>query len=229
MMRRLQLRATPDESLDAALLREVATLVPGALDQAVLDYRRLGDPGLDGTVPVLAVAARRDLVQGYTAALRAARLDPCLVDVDTFAIDRVRRAHDAAAGGEGDTGAVLLAHVGARSVALAVAQGGDAPVFVGDVPTAADSDPWSVARAMRSALELAGTEPAPARVLLSGGRALAPGFPEAVAACLGSTARVLDPFAGVTLGPRLRRTPVAGAAAFTVAVGLVIRGVEAAA
>ncbi len=222
MIRRLVVPASSSAGLDDAVVRAVDALVPGALDQVVLDYQIRGPAASDGTVPVLAVAARRDLVQGYTAAIRAAGLAPCLVDVDLFALDRLQRAARAP---WGDEAPVALVHAGARYAAVTVVRH-DGPAVAGDVPAGADVEPASLARAIAHALDVAWPEGCPplAGVVLSGGAARAPGLAEALGGELGCPVAVGDPFASVTLGARVDRAALAASApAFAVAAGLALR------
>src|SRR5262245_10915351 len=89
LMRRFGVQRVPDSALASIVVRQMAEILPGTLDGTVLDYQVLGQVSSDGSVPVLAVAVRRDLVQSYTATIRAAKLEPALVDVDVFRVDRV--------------------------------------------------------------------------------------------------------------------------------------------
>jgi type IV pilus assembly protein PilM len=223
MIRRLLVQAPGPAGLDDAVVRAMDALVPGALDQVVLDYQTLAPVATDGAVPVLAVAARRDLVQGYSAAIRAAGLAPCLVDVDVFALDRLHRASRQPRCEEAP---VALVHVGARYAAVTVVRG-DAPVVAADdVPAGAGVEPASLARAIARALDVGWPEDRArlAGVVVSGGAARAPGLGEALTGELGCVVRVVDPFASVTLGAGVdRATLAARAPAFAVAVGLALR------
>lgn len=222
MTRRLTVHASVRAQLDAVVVREVAPHIPAPLEQTVLDYQVLGPPGTDGALPVLAVAARRDLVQSYTAAIRAAGIEPSAVDVDVFALDRLQRALHR---GVDDT---VVVHVGARYAAVSRLRSGG-PLCVADVPAGPGVDPEALARAVERALAMFSPDPAalPAGMVLSGGAASAPGLTAAFAGRFGCSVAVLDPFAGVTLPARTDRAMHAsGGPAFAVAVGLALRPPE---
>jgi type IV pilus assembly protein PilM len=225
VMRRLAVQRVPDSLLASIVVRQMAELIPGTLDGTVLDYQVLGPVSSDGTVPVLAVAVRRDLVQSYTATIRAAQLEPALVDVDVFAIDRLLRAdrHAWPAGV-----ALTLVHAGARSAAVSVL-GTDGPTPVADVPAGPEVGVEELASAVERALDRVWAEPTGSprgRVVLSGGAATE--LAAALSPRLAVPVEVLDPFADLVLGPQVDRALLASAApAFAVAVGLALRCPEA--
>ena len=222
MMRRLTVRGATRAELDAAVVREVGAHVPAPLEQTVLDYHLLGPPAPDGAVAVLAVAARRDLVQSYTAAIRAAGVEPAAVDVDVFALDRLLREFHR------DDGEVVLVHAGARYAGISRLRS-DGPLWVADVPTGADVEPDALARAVDRSLDLFSPEaPAPpVGVLLSGGVASAPGLAPAFAARFACPVEVIDPLARIAARRRVDRGPEGSCGpAFAVAVGLALRPPE---
>jgi type IV pilus assembly protein PilM len=225
VMRRFDVQPVLDSPLASIVVRRMAELLPGTLDGTVLDYQVLGPASSDGSVPVLAVAVRRDLVLSYTAAIRAAGLEPTLVDVDVFALDRLlragRREWPAAV-------AVALVHAGARSAAVSVL-GADGPIPVADVPAGPEVGAEELASAVERALDLSWPEPAGSRrvrVVLSGGAAI--DLAATLSRRLAIPIEVLDPFGSVVLGPRVDRALLASAGpAFAVAVGLALRRPEA--
>jgi len=219
MMRRIPVQAPPGAHLDALVVRAASALVPDALDHAVLDYQVVGAAGPDATRCVLVVAARRDLVRSVTTAIRAAGLEPCGLDVDVFALDRLHR--------DGRDGApALLVHVGARRADVIFAAA-DGPVLVGDVPLDAGRiDAPSLAREVHRLIDLSPIEPAvpPRGVVLSGGAAMADGLGAALVRRLGCPVALVAPFRSAGLGPRVDRDALARSApAFAVAMGLALR------
>src|SRR5262245_3207585 len=225
VMRRFAVQPVPDSPLASIVVRLMAELLPGSLAGTVLDYQVLGPVSSDGSVPVLAVAVRRDLVQSYTATIRAAQLEPALVDVDVFAVDRVLRA-DRHVWPAGVT--VTLVHAGARSAAVSVL-GADGPTLIADVPAGPEVGMEGLATAVERALDLFSAGPTGARsvrVVLSGGAATE--LAAALSRRLAIPIDVLDPFAGLVLGPQVDRALLASAApAFAVAVGLTLRRSDA--
>jgi len=212
MMRQLTVRADGAAARDAEVVRAVTAHIPAPLEQTVLDYRPLASLSSDDTGRVLVVAARRELVQSYTAAARAAGVEPAVVDVDVFAIARLVR------GRHTPPGDVVIVHAGARYAGISRLQAG-VPHWIGDVPVEAGMEPDVLARTVDRALALfSPEEPAPpGAVLLSGGMVAAPGMVQAFAARFGCLAELIDPFAGAR----------GGGPEYTVAVGLAVDPPEA--
>lgn len=98
---RLPLIEDPAE-LDTAVRFQVEEQLPMPLDQAVLDHRVVSRfSGEDGTrgMEVIAVAARRDMVETLLGSVRAAGLRPIGVDLSAFALIRALTG-DSAAGAD---------------------------------------------------------------------------------------------------------------------------------
>jgi type IV pilus assembly protein PilM len=223
MVRRLALEAAAGSHLDALVVRHVAAHLPVPLEQTVLDYDVAGTATGGSDRPqaqVRAVAVRRDLVQSYTAALRAAALEPSFVDVDLFAVERIRRV----------PGTAVLVHVRAHSATIAVLAS-DGPHVAGDVPAGPDIQPDALARAVARSLELlpSGVVPPHPLVLLSGDAAAAADVTAAFSSEMGLRVEVVDPFAEVVVASRLDSAILqTDAPGFAVAVGLALRCLEAA-
>jgi type IV pilus assembly protein PilM len=222
MMRQLTVQGGGKAQCDAAVVRDAAAHIPAPLEQTVLDYQLLGPQGRDGAVPVLVVAVRRDLVQSYTAAVRAGGVEPSEVDVDVFAIARLVRPRHAAADD------VVLVHAGARYAGI-IQLHGNALLWIGDVPVDDALAPETLAGAVEHARDLFSPDASapPAAVLLSGGVAATSGLAPAFAARFGCPVEVIDPLAGLTAHRGVRRAvDDAGGPAFAVAAGLALRPPE---
>ena len=69
---------------------EATQFVPYALDDVNLDFEVVGPSGLNpDDYEVLAVACRREIVEDYVAVIEAAELEPEIIDIDTYALERV--------------------------------------------------------------------------------------------------------------------------------------------
>lgn len=120
VMRTLELpNLTDAKELDAAVRFQAQENIPMPLDQAVLDYQRLGNVQTpDGErARVVLVAARRDMVERLLGAVRAAGLRPDGIDLSAFAMIRALDVNTQ----EGE-GGVLYINVGGMTN-LAVADG----------------------------------------------------------------------------------------------------------
>jgi type IV pilus assembly protein PilM len=221
MVRRLTVAAAAGAALDAAVVAAAAAVVPDGVEHAVLDYHVLR--ATDRATDVLVVAARRELVRGYTDAVRAAGLEPAAVDVDVLAVQRAWVA--AAAAG---VAPVVLLRIGARGISAALLRG-EVPTIGGDVPALAAVDADTLGAAVVRAVDLLLPDPAERRctVVVWGTAARVAALAPVLEAHLRCPVAVLDPFVAWPLAPRLRRVvPVAAGPGFAVAAGLALRVVE---
>ncbi|CAN5548439.1 type IV pilus assembly protein PilM [soil metagenome] len=108
------------EDLKSAIGFEAQDHIPMPLDEAVLDYVVLGPHEENQDVDrIMIVAAQRDMIGGFTAAIREAGLRPVGVDVKALSLMR-----SALPGSFFDEGAALLMDVSAEITSLVVSQGG---------------------------------------------------------------------------------------------------------
>lgn len=86
--RYLQLPKMPEEELIGVLRLEAEEYVPYNIDDVYLDSDILGPAVSDGGAPkvdVLLVAARKDMIHDHAEMVRAAGIQPTMVDLDSFA------------------------------------------------------------------------------------------------------------------------------------------------
>jgi type IV pilus assembly protein PilM len=221
MVRRVDALTLPGEPLEAAVVRAATAIVPDAAERAVLDFQPLGPTRPDGSQEVMLVAARRELVQSFTGAVRAAGLEPWRLDVEPFALDRMYRRSE-----EPGSDPVALVHLGARYSSISVLRG-EATSFVGDVPgVASGGDVVSVADEVRRALALFWHGPAvPLRgAVLSGGGCSRPGIAAALESRLDCRVSMAAPFRRLEVGPRVDRVQLERLGpALAVTAGLALR------
>ena len=202
MVRRVEAHTLPGEPLEAAVVRAASAIVPDAAERAVLDFQTLGPTRPDGSQEVMLVAARRELVQSFTGAVRAAGLEPRRLDVEPFALDRMYRRSE-----EPSSAPVALVHLGARYTSISVLRG-EATAFVGDVPgVCSGGDVVSVAEEVRRALGLFWHGPTVplGGAVLSGGGCSRPGIAAALESRLDCPVSVVAPFRRLEVGPRVDR------------------------
>ncbi len=98
VVRTLRMPLIEDEKeLDTAVRFQAQDHIPMPLDQAVLDHQvvaRENGEGGDRHMDVVAVAARRDMVNGLIAALRKAGLKPASIDLSAFGMIRALTASE---------------------------------------------------------------------------------------------------------------------------------------
>ena len=224
MVRRVDARTLPGEPLEAAVVRAATAIVPDAAERAVLDFQTLGPTRPDGSQEVMLVAARRELVQSFTGAVRAAGLEPRRLDVEPFALDRMYRRSE-----EPSSAPVALVHLGARYTSISVLRG-EATAFVGDVPGALSGDDVaSLADEVRRALGLFWHGPAVplGGAVLSGGGCSRPGIAAALESRLDCPVSMAMPFRALEVGPRVDREQLERLGpALAVTAGLALRSLS---
>jgi type IV pilus assembly protein PilM len=109
-----------EEDLKSAIGFEAQDHIPMSLDEAVLDYVVLG-PQTEGSDldRILVVAAHREMLEGYTTAVKGGGLRPAGMDVKALSLTR-----STAPEGFFDEEATLLLDVGTELSSLVVVQGG---------------------------------------------------------------------------------------------------------
>lgn len=215
-------------------------------DYAVVDEKAGANPPL---LEILLVAARRQMVDDFLAALTAARLSPRDIDVGALAL--LRLLPPAAAG----DGATVLVHAGNGLSTILIVAGGAPrlvrfiPVSVGEVARKLGYAVAEVAAALEGAeppevlagwgtrLEAEirssagyyqgqpGAEPVEA-VVLSGPGARLPGLADRLRENLGVPVSVLNPLEKVNVPEKFRPQLVPTAPDFGVSIGLARRGLE---
>ena len=138
-----------EEDLKSAISFEAQDHIPMALDEAVFDYVVLG-PQAEGSDldRILVVAAHREMIGRYIAAIRAGGLRPAGIDVKALSLTR-STLPDAFF----DEGATLLLDVATELTNLVVVQGGS-PTLTRFIPIGLDD----LVRAVSEAASLSGEE-----------------------------------------------------------------------
>ncbi|MEU4608248.1 type IV pilus assembly protein PilM [Kribbella sp. NPDC023972] len=136
LVRQLDLDWMPPADFRKAIRYQVADTLPVPVEEANLDYHVLEELELPGEKPgetrrvvrILLVAATRDVVDGFVAAIRAAGLRPVRADLRPFALIRLTNAHL-----DPDAPTEAIIDIGADTVAVTVHSGGR-PQFVRMIP-----------------------------------------------------------------------------------------------
>jgi type IV pilus assembly protein PilM len=76
IVKKVVLPAQSAHGIDSAVLSEASHLIPDSLDNVNLDYQVIDTIEDGNKMEVLVVAVKRDIINSYTAAIRAAGLDP---------------------------------------------------------------------------------------------------------------------------------------------------------
>ncbi len=116
-------------AIDAAVLAEASHLIPDSLDNVNLDFQVIDWIEDGNKMEVLVVAVKKEIINSYTEAIRAAELEPVLVDVDYFALENMFELNYDIPEGH----PVGLVNIGARYSSINILKGGRS-TFTGDVP-----------------------------------------------------------------------------------------------
>jgi type IV pilus assembly protein PilM len=128
VVRQVDLPYLPDHELRQSLEFQAAEYIPIPIEQAILDFHVLEHYQTDGgqrLSRVLLVAAQRTMVETVVNAVRAAKLEPVMVDLDAFAVMRALSPQGAVAGSAGE----MLIDIGASVTNIVVHEAGT-PRFV---------------------------------------------------------------------------------------------------
>lgn len=142
IVRLLNFPRMEEEDLKSAISFEAQDHIPMALEEAVLDYVVLG-PQAEGSDldRILVVAAHKEMLEGYTSAVRAGGLRPAGVDVKALSLTRSTRPETFF-----DEEATLLLDAGTEITNLVVVQGGG-PTLTRFIPIGLDDFVRSVSEA----------------------------------------------------------------------------------
>jgi len=197
VVRQLEMpRISEQSERDAAVRFQTAEAVAMPLEEAVVDYRTVGEVATgDETVKdrIVVVAARRTMLESLLAAVRHAGLKPDGIDLNAFALVRTL-----AGGTLGDGSARAYCHLGAVTN-LAVALG-DACLFTRPLSASYGEGSFSdLGEELRLSIEYHLAQPnAPAvgDVVLSGPGAEVEGIADKLSDLVGLPVSVADPLGG---------------------------------
>ncbi len=120
---------TGTAAVEAAVLAEAGHLIPDSLDNVHLDFQVIDWIEAGNKMEVLVVAVKKEIINSYTEAIRAADLEPVLVDVDYFALENMFELNYDAV----ESHPVALINIGARYSSINILKSGRS-TFTGDVP-----------------------------------------------------------------------------------------------
>jgi type IV pilus assembly protein PilM len=130
IVKKVILQSQPGPAVESAVLAEAGHLIPDSLDNVNLDYQVTDWIEAGNKMEVLVVAVKKDIINSYTNTIRAADLEPVVVDVDYFALENMFELnYDPPAEGR----PVALVNIGARYSSINILKDGRS-TFTGDVP-----------------------------------------------------------------------------------------------
>jgi type IV pilus assembly protein PilM len=151
IIRRLQIPAMEGAGLVDQMEWEVKQNIPFARDEVIVDWEVLIPRTVDGQMEIVLVAAKREIVEQYVEAVKAAKLNPTVVDTDAFAMQNAVAETVGFASDE----TVAVINVGAHFSTIAIVHAG-MPVFHRNL--AAGGDTFTDAIRHRLAVGVEGAE-----------------------------------------------------------------------
>jgi type IV pilus assembly protein PilM len=118
IVREVRMPSLPPEEVRQAARFEVERYLPYPIAEVTYDTFVTGEVKDEGNarIDVLVVAARTDILNQHVEALRAAGLEPVILDVEPFALARAM----ASAGGRSPEHAVVYVHIGAENTGIII-------------------------------------------------------------------------------------------------------------
>ena len=111
IVKKINLAVMTEEELEKHIESEAEQYIPFDIEDVYLDFQDLKtNTATEARTDVMLVAAKRDVVDGYLNMLRAAGLQPVVVDVDAFALENAFEANF------GMTDNVALVDIGASKM-----------------------------------------------------------------------------------------------------------------
>ena len=131
IVKKINLPVMTEAELANSIHWEAEQYIPFDIEDVNLDYQILDagtNPGGNGTMEVLLVAAKKDKIGDYTSVIAQAGRAPVIVDVDAFALQNAFEANY----GLDPSQVVVLLNAGASAININVLHGGQS-VFTRDI------------------------------------------------------------------------------------------------
>lgn len=128
IVKKINVQSMSEEQLQETIHFEAEQYIPFAITDVNLDFQILGENETNpNQMNVLLVAAKKEMVNDYVNLTRMAGLNPCIIDVDAFALQNI---YDAAYDAKNEN--VALIDIGASKTSLNILKS-NSSVFMRDV------------------------------------------------------------------------------------------------
>lgn len=129
IVKKINVQSMPEEQLQETISFEAEQYIPFDISDVNLDFQILGEnENNPNQMNVLLVAAKKEMVNDYLNLAQMAGLNPCIIDVDAFALQNIYELNYAPDEGEN----IALIDIGASKTSLNILKG-KASVFMRDV------------------------------------------------------------------------------------------------
>ena len=120
IIKKINVPAMSEVQLEESIRWEAEQYIPFDIEDVNLDFQILDEPAGQDQMSVLLVAAKKDMINDYTAVIEEAGLHPVIVDVDSFAIENAYNISYESSEDE----VVALVNIGASVMTINVLKGG---------------------------------------------------------------------------------------------------------
>ncbi len=128
IVKKINVQTTTEEELQETIQFEAEQYIPFDIADVNIDFQILGEVDNNPEqMSVLLVAAKTDMIDDYINLVNLAGLNPCIIDVDAFALQNIYELNY-----EIEDQSVALIDIGASKTSLNILQG-DASLFMRDV------------------------------------------------------------------------------------------------
>ncbi len=127
IVKKINVQSMSEEQLQETIHFEAEQYIPFDISDVNLDFQILGENENSSQMSVLLVAAKKEMVDSYVNLVQMAGLNPCIIDVDSFALQNIYEHNY-----EPESDNVALIDIGATKTSLNILKGTDS-VFMRDV------------------------------------------------------------------------------------------------
>jgi type IV pilus assembly protein PilM len=132
IVKKISVQSMTEEQLHETIQFEAEQYIPFDINDVNIDFQILGNKENAQRMNVLLVAAKKEMVDSYISILEMANLNPCIIDVDAFALQNIFEINY-----ETKNDNVALIDIGASKTSLNILKGEDS-VFMRDVSLGCD-------------------------------------------------------------------------------------------
>jgi type IV pilus assembly protein PilM len=132
IVKKISVQSMTEEQLHETIQFEAEQYIPFDINDVNLDFQILGENEKTHRMNVLLVAAKKEMIDSYVSLLEMANLNPCVIDVDAFALQNIFEINY-----KTQNENVALIDIGANKTSLNILKGEDS-VFMRDVSLGCD-------------------------------------------------------------------------------------------
>ena len=128
IVKKISVQKMTEEQLQATINFEAEQYIPFNISDVNLDYQILGDnENNPGHMNLLLVAVKKEIVDDYVNLIQMAGLNPCIIDIDAFALQNIFELNYSA-----ENTSIALIDIGASKTSLNILKN-NSSVFIRDV------------------------------------------------------------------------------------------------